>query len=325
MKFHIPKKNCCDFCVAYNNSPNKSAELIEKYDLHQAQKNQCRKKKEELKALGKACRNTLVAVFDLQKTFLCPHGDSSSFYYSLRLKLWNLSITNIYNMNTICYIWDESTAKKGSCEVSSCVFDYLNKVCQQGVKRMHFFCDRWSGQNNNRAILVMLSIAINLFQFEEITLNYLVTGHSQNENDSIHSTIEKFVSKRCIYSLEEWVTCVRMAFVKNEPKVKKLLCDDVIDFKRKESHSIFGDFLNTSKEKRFEVSSEDVSITSQKLYITKIMQAKFVKEKPNKMVFRYDFDGEPVNEFNLLKLIRHRSIAPLYSVESLPKLYNEEP
>ena len=116
-----------------------------------------------------------------------------------------------------------------------------------------------------------------------------------------------------------------MAFVKKEPKVKKLLCDDMIDFKRKESHSIFLDFLNTSKEKRFEVSSEDGSITSQKLYITKIIQAKFVKEKPNKMIFRYDFDGEPVNEFDLFKLTRHRSIAPLYSVELLPKLYSEEP
>ena len=32
-------------------------------------------------------------------------------------------------------------------------------------------------------------IALNLFKFNTIAMNYLVTGHSQNENDSAHSYI----------------------------------------------------------------------------------------------------------------------------------------
>ena len=50
----------------------------------------------------------------------------------------------------------------------------------------------------------MLSFAFNAFSFRELTMNYLVSGHSQNENDSAHSVIEKATRKMTIYTIDQW-------------------------------------------------------------------------------------------------------------------------
>ena len=71
--------------------------------------------------------------------------------------------------------------------MATAVFKYLIVLDQQKKHTIHLICDRCAGQNNNRTIVAMLSHAIAaLANVHEITLNFLITGHSQNENDTVH-------------------------------------------------------------------------------------------------------------------------------------------
>ena len=54
------------------------------------------------------------------------------------------------------------------------------------------FADNCLGQNKNRYIIQMMSLTVRKFKnLKSIELVFLERGHTQNENDSIHSTIEK--------------------------------------------------------------------------------------------------------------------------------------
>lgn len=109
-------------------------------------------------------------------------------------------------MDTSCYLWNESDANKGSCEVASCLLMYLTAKKQQGQYSTILFSDICGGQNCNRMVVVMLSHALRKLDLEELTLNFFVTGHSQNENDSAHSVIESAVSKMTIFATAQWET-----------------------------------------------------------------------------------------------------------------------
>ena len=97
------------------------------YKQHQAEKKSAKEYKVQLKEVGEKEEGVAVAAFDFQKTLLCPYGQTSSFYYSQRLRNYHFTITNINSMKTVCYLWKETQAKKGSCEVATAVLKFLSE------------------------------------------------------------------------------------------------------------------------------------------------------------------------------------------------------
>ena len=162
LKFQKPKKDKCDQCTAFNNTAivNRMPEIVENNKQHIAEKIAARAYKNKLKAETEGSTDTIVVAFDLQKVLLCPHGETSSFYYSRRLKVHNFTVTNINTMETSCFLWTEVEAKKGACEVATSYKRYIKAKANEGVKKIHGFCDRCGGQNNNRMIILMISEAI---------------------------------------------------------------------------------------------------------------------------------------------------------------------
>ena len=98
--------------------------------------------------------NIHAATFDFQKTLLCPDGKSSIFYYSMRLRNYNFTVTTISNTDVNCFLWNEEEGAKGSNEVASCLLKYLAKVKSSGAYIVHLLCDRCSGQYCNRMVFV---------------------------------------------------------------------------------------------------------------------------------------------------------------------------
>ena len=148
-------------------------------------------------------KTMLVAAFDLKKSA------------SLRLKLHNFTITNIATMDTSCFLWHEGEADKGSCESAFALQQYLPSFKKQGKNVCHLFVDRCGGQNNNRMVVIALHEAFLKHGFDEITFNFLVIGHSQNENDNAHSVIEAAVWKHTLYTMAQWETAIQFAFKKS--------------------------------------------------------------------------------------------------------------
>jgi len=59
------------------------------------------------------------------------------------------------------------------------------------------FCDSFSGQNKNRAMLAMIHSTH--FEFiEEIKITFPLPGHTYMQVDSIHATIERFVKNKTV-------------------------------------------------------------------------------------------------------------------------------
>lgn len=128
---------------------------------------------------------------------LCPYG-RTSFYYSRRLEVQNFIITDINTRETSCHRWNESDCEKnGSCEIALCPRKYIITKDKVGYKTIHLFCDNYKGQNCNHMVVAMLSETLQTLQtIEKITLNFLVSRHSQNENDHAHSMTEGAASKK---------------------------------------------------------------------------------------------------------------------------------
>ncbi|XP_022824255.1 uncharacterized protein LOC111354868 [Spodoptera litura] len=231
LSFHIPKKDKCEFCHAFENLQNPTDEQISKHNGHLSEKERARQLKEMNKQLAKEDKTVVAVTFDLQKTQNLPHGNVSTFYYKRKLHFHNFTPFDMADLQGYCYCWDEQTAKKGANEIASCVFDFIRMKVQQGVKTFIFWSDNCGGQNRNRIIFLMYMYCAWKFNVN-ITHRFLVVGHTQNEGDSIHSVIERKTRNILIYSPEQWILAFKMATTNAKPYiVREVTQSFVFDFK----------------------------------------------------------------------------------------------
>ena len=187
------------------------------------------KERQKIEASNKA--DTVTAAFDLEQVLLSPFGQTSAYYYSRRLQNHNFTVTEIDTMATFSYLWNEHECEKGSCEVATGVRRFIQAKSECGIKCFNFFSDRCGGQNANRMMFIMISDALNELDLTYIMLTFLVKGHSQNENDTAHSTIEGHYRNRTIFTPGQWETTIEQAFKKNECKVEVFTYSDIINYK----------------------------------------------------------------------------------------------
>ena len=106
--------------------------------------------KSKLKGRAKNDDSICVSAFDFQKTLLAPASNSSSFYYSMRLRLYHFTVTNISCLKNVhCFLWSEDEARKGANDVATSLLLFLKDAKEAGVRDVFLFCDRCAGQNCN--------------------------------------------------------------------------------------------------------------------------------------------------------------------------------
>lgn len=119
-----------------------------------------------------------------------------------------------------CYVWDESEANRGVCEIGTCVVKYIKSleasITQDKKFDIIFYSDNCWGQQKNRFMFAMYLYAVhNLSFINTITHKFLIKGHTQNEGDSVPSVIEKRIKKALksgpIYVPEQYITLIRTA------------------------------------------------------------------------------------------------------------------
>jgi len=139
LKFQKPKKDLCDKCTAFKNTPTeaRTKDACDQHEKHIKQKKLAREFKESMKNEANKSTKVLTAAFDLEKVLLAPHGQTSSFYYSRRLKNHNFTITDIATMETYCFLWNEEEAKKG---INILLFDFDQRATVRtgkGLRSLH--------------------------------------------------------------------------------------------------------------------------------------------------------------------------------------------
>ena len=97
---------------------------------------------------------------------------------------------------------------------------------------LHFFSDNCTGQNRNRIVTMFSFVMKNYASLDKIEHCFLEVGHTQNENDSVHSEIAETAKKIPVYTPEQWATVVRGARRNMRPySVKEMSSGDFFAFK----------------------------------------------------------------------------------------------
>lgn len=136
--------------------------------------------------------------FDLQKVLATPHSDSMLTGFYRKYAVYNFTIYESVTKNGICFLWDEKNGKRGANEICTNLFNYLKETYKNGtVKYIEFFCDNCGGQNKNKILLFTLHHFLNKCSknIVDITLTFLLTGHTYMAVDSMHGVIEIFIKK----------------------------------------------------------------------------------------------------------------------------------
>ncbi|XP_053395869.1 uncharacterized protein LOC128556009 [Mercenaria mercenaria] len=299
--FNKPLKDQCDLCAEFHSTPDneKSHLMVKKFERHIRNKNLARQSKDADKSLSQANPSHVTACFDLQQVITLPKAKQSSMYYASKLNNYNLSVYSLGSKEAYCYLWNETTAKRGSCEISSCVFSFFKTLDQQetGIQSVITYSDNCAGQNKNRNFLSMMWLSLRLFHFENISHKFLEKGHTMNENDSVHSSIEKSLKNVPLYTTSQLVTGIQMARRRNPYIVKEMGPSDFYDF------SVVADHIRNLR----------VDTQGNKLRWTEIRCISFNMDMPDTAVIKYDFDG-PVVFVNLMPSLRHKPV-------SVPKLH----
>uniref|UniRef100_A0A8D8AUY7 (northern house mosquito) hypothetical protein n=1 Tax=Culex pipiens TaxID=7175 RepID=A0A8D8AUY7_CULPI len=203
--FKKPKNDLCNQCCKYKIAI-KSAEGTEEEEQlknaridHQAAAEHVYDAKKEDVAKAKADETICTATFDLQKCLATPHLLCGTVFYKRQLYTYNLTVfyTVKGKNNVVCYIWDETVARRGSQEIGSCLLKFLHMLNakEPQVKEVIFYSDRCSGQNHNFALCMMYSYFVEKSAQDGVHLkiqhNFMVSGHSHMEVDSVHGAIER--------------------------------------------------------------------------------------------------------------------------------------
>ena len=90
-------------------------------------------------------------------------------------------------------MWPEYEAGRGSTEVASCIYKFLEnkKESQPRIKDIDFFSDNTAAQNRNRYVAFSVWYAQKNIGFSSICHTFLEVGHTETENDNVHSVIER--------------------------------------------------------------------------------------------------------------------------------------
>ncbi|CAH2096785.1 unnamed protein product [Euphydryas editha] len=276
LALHRPKKDKCDVCHVFSNKSSKTAEETAAFDLHQLRKNKARELKNLDKKDAEVNNNLVTATFDFQKVLISPYGEISVLYYKRRLSTLNFTVFNVATKIGTCYMWHEAIARRGSIEVSSCLLDFIKSHAERGIKEFRLWSDNCAGQNRNRIVFSLYMYVAKKLGVT-VTHRFLEKGHTQNEGDSVHATIERYSKHKTIWTPQEWYCLVRWAKSEGDPYiVKEITKEDVLDFKT----------LLENKNWTKNTDNEKVSWNS-------IKEVKVTAEQNDRIEYKYDFDEEP--------------------------------
>ena len=94
-----------------------------------------------------------VFTFDLEKNQPLPFIQTSVAFHKRQLWLYNLGVNIRHDNQGHMFLWLENEGRRGSEEICSTIFHFLNERSKSGVaepKRMHSFSDCCGGQNRNK-------------------------------------------------------------------------------------------------------------------------------------------------------------------------------
>lgn len=194
--------------------------------------------------------------------------------------------------NAFCYLWGECDGNRGSNEICTTIYKYLHRVDKRGtVEHMSLHCDSCFGQNKNRNTLAMLFYFLReSTNIKSIKITFLLPGHTYMPVDSIHRTIERFITRRTIWAPSEWETIIGNA--RTNPR----MLDTV-----RMHHT---DFLDWKQLSNAILSPNTFNSKGEPIKITQVRSVFFEKNNPN-IVIDYSYDSTNLKTV-MINLPKHK-------------------
>lgn len=239
LKFGLPRSDTCTFCdkhyikLCAANTEEEREKISQDVQIHQMRAKAGYAQINEDKQLAKSNPSNIFVLFiDLQQVLFCPTLHHSSIFYQRQLSNYNLDIHDATSNNAFMMLWNETVAKRGAIEISSCLLRYVKEhfhPLQTGErKQLIIWSDRCVGQNNNWRMIATLKLLVDLKYFTEVHQKFLSTGHSFLPCDRDFSLIEKKKKTAKVFVPFEWVPVIANA---RESKPFYVLCMQREDFK----------------------------------------------------------------------------------------------
>ena len=207
IEFRKPKRDTCDTCDRLNakidaekKNGTDTSELESELKIHKVKASVAYRhlNNGQIKELWPPEEWHIVCI-DLQQTYSCPKVSQGSAYYKRKLNVYNFCVHDVQKKEPHFFLWEEYTAHRGSCEIYSCLFKYIERyVLSKGEnypKKLRIMTDNCGGQNKNNHLCLALLRLVHLNIFHRIELAFLVPGHSYMPCDTGFGKIERNISK----------------------------------------------------------------------------------------------------------------------------------
>jgi len=236
LKVKNPKKDTCSYCdrlkiqISNTNCSNEQKIILTNQQTqHHAEAEEAFNSKRN--DISTSVENTCVITFDLQQCLPTPSLESSVAFYKRQLWTYNFTVHNTVSSKAVCYIWNETIAKRGANDIGSSLFHYL-KSLPSNISHVTMYSDCCPRQNKNSIIMAM---CIYFLEHQEniktIDHKFMVPGHSRMECDSDHARIEK-ARKRYPFPINhphDWAKLISWAG-KDKFTVVEMKQNDYFDF-----------------------------------------------------------------------------------------------
>jgi hypothetical protein len=128
--FHTPKKDKCLLCEKFKNTAvdSRSEEMKQKMAEHEAEKLATYAEFKRDQEARNSDAATISASFDLQKVLNTPYGSSVLLFYSRKYAVYNFSVYDSVTRKGCCFVWGDADGRRGSAEIASCLFQWLQKT-----------------------------------------------------------------------------------------------------------------------------------------------------------------------------------------------------
>lgn len=164
------------------------------------------------RAQAKSKENVVYLTIDLQQVMQLPKLTTSRAFYLRQLAFYNLGIHSISSSGVKPFMmtWTENIAKRGSDEVLSCLFEFIQN--QDPIEHLVVWSDSCAGQNKNFNLIAFYQYLI-LHQYcKTIDHKFPEVGHSYLDSDRDFGRIEKVLKKHeKISSPEEYRSHIKSA------------------------------------------------------------------------------------------------------------------